>query len=97
MRWGVLDIALNLAAVAVPRMSYCVLSNIGRRVGKEELLLAVDTFLSFIKAMEAATTQAELDAAASGPGKPAKGTKEHAAATEVYMRKVEEFKKGAAA
>lgn len=45
--WGVLDIALNVAAIFVPGVSYCVLSNIGRRVGREDLLLAVDTFLSF--------------------------------------------------
>lgn len=45
--WGVLDIALNLAAVPLPAVSYCALSNLGRRVGREDLLLAIDTFLSF--------------------------------------------------
>src|SRR5687767_9178201 len=45
--WGILDIALNLAAVAVPGVSFCVLSNIGRRFGREDLLLAIDTLLSF--------------------------------------------------
>lgn len=45
--WGLLDIALNLAAVAVPRVSYCLLSNAGRWFGREDLLLAIDTLLSF--------------------------------------------------
>lgn len=51
---GVADVVLNLGAVASPRrVSYCLLSNIGRRLDgskggtMERLLLAVDTLLSF--------------------------------------------------
>ncbi|HEY3359782.1 MAG TPA: hypothetical protein VGQ83_41415 [Polyangia bacterium] len=53
--WGALDVALNLAAIAWPgAVSYCALSNAGRRLdrraarpGREQLLLALDTLLSF--------------------------------------------------
>jgi len=52
--WGVADVILNIAAVVTPRrVSYCLLSNIGRRLGAtndpstERLMLAVDTLLSF--------------------------------------------------
>lgn len=53
--WGVLDVVLNVLAVAAPsRVSFCVLSNVGRLLdarsrqgGWEALLLAVDTLLSF--------------------------------------------------
>jgi hypothetical protein len=53
--WGALDVALNLAAIAWPRaVSYCALSNVGRLLdrrdgvpGREQLLLAVDTFFAF--------------------------------------------------
>jgi hypothetical protein len=54
MAWGAIDVALNLAAVIHPRrVSYCLLSNAGRlldhrRTGAtEQLLLALDTLLSF--------------------------------------------------
>ena len=45
--WGALDVALNVAAIPVPGLSYCLLSNIGRRFGREDLLLAIDTLLAF--------------------------------------------------
>jgi hypothetical protein len=53
--WGALDVALNLAAIAWPgAVSYCALSNLGRLLdrrrgapGREQLLLAVDTFFAF--------------------------------------------------
>lgn len=48
--WGVVDILLNLLAVAIPgHLSWCLLSNLGRRFGEpwEDRLLALDTFLSF--------------------------------------------------
>jgi hypothetical protein len=52
--WGAIDVVLNLLAVMYPqRVSYCLLSNVGRaldhrRVGAaERLLLALDTLLSF--------------------------------------------------
>lgn len=54
--WGVLDAVLNLAVLVAPeRLSFCVLSNLGRmldrrwpRPGLEELLLAVDTLATFL-------------------------------------------------
>ncbi|MCO5170249.1 MAG: hypothetical protein M9894_28270 [Planctomycetes bacterium] len=52
--WGALDVLLNLVALAAPRVSFCLLSNVGRLLdarsrqgGWEALLLAVDTLLSF--------------------------------------------------
>jgi hypothetical protein len=52
--WGASDVLLNVAAVASPNhVSYCLLSNIGRRLDRakrgttERLLLAVDTLMSF--------------------------------------------------
>jgi len=53
--WGGLDVALNLGAVVWPRaVGYCALSNLGRLLdrrggarGREQLLLAVDTFCAF--------------------------------------------------
>lgn len=51
MIWGALDILLNVLAIAAPgQVSYCLLSNLGRRHGEvwEDRLLAVDTFLSFV-------------------------------------------------
>lgn len=53
--WGIVDILLNLLSVSLPRsVSYCLLSNIGRRIdihaGRENwerILLALDTLLTF--------------------------------------------------
>jgi hypothetical protein len=52
--WGVADALLNLVSVVSPRrVSYCVLSNVGRLLDRsgssttEQLLLALDTLLSF--------------------------------------------------
>jgi hypothetical protein len=53
--WGALDVLLNLAAILWPRsVGYCLLSNLGRRLGRraerpmlERRLLAIDTLLSF--------------------------------------------------
>jgi hypothetical protein len=45
--WGGADLLLNFAALVWPRrVGYCVLSTLGRRVGAERQLLAVDAFLS---------------------------------------------------
>ena len=49
--WAVADAVLNLLALVFPqRVSYCVLSMIGRGIGAraENLGLAVDTLLSFL-------------------------------------------------
>lgn len=54
--WGIFDILLNILSVPLPKsVSYCLLSNIGRRIdahtGRENLehiLLAVDTLLTFV-------------------------------------------------
>jgi hypothetical protein len=54
--WGVLDVLLNIVSLGWPRsVSYCFLSNIGRRIDVhaggenwEQTLLAVDTFLTFV-------------------------------------------------
>lgn len=43
-------------------------------------------FAAFLAAMEAAADLAALDQAATGPAKPAKGTPQHAQATETYLR-----------
>ena len=56
MIWGVVDIGINLVAVPFPgRLSWCLLSNLGRlvdrcREGKnwEKVLLGVDTTASFL-------------------------------------------------
>lgn len=48
--WGAVDILLNVLAIAAPgQISYCLLSNLGRRRGEiwEDRGLALDTFLSF--------------------------------------------------
>jgi hypothetical protein len=53
--WGILDVALNLAAIVWPgALSYCALSNLGRVLdrrrgprGREQLLLACDTLAAF--------------------------------------------------
>ena len=53
--WGAMDAVLNLLSLSVPTsVSYCVLSNVGRTIDRsianhrwENLLLAVDTVLSF--------------------------------------------------
>lgn len=47
---------------------------------------AIDAvFAAYIAAIESATTQKDLDKAATGPGKPTKGTNEHVRATAAYM------------
>jgi hypothetical protein len=54
--WGATDILLNILSLPLPRLvSYCLLSNIGRRIdvhtgGKswEPILLGLDTLLSFL-------------------------------------------------
>ena len=54
--WGFVDILFNILSVPLPRsVSYCLLSNIGRRIdvqtGREDLehiLLALDTLLTFV-------------------------------------------------
>ena len=53
--WGAMDAVLNFLSLTVPTsVSYCVLSNVGRIIDRpmahhrwENLLLAVDTVLSF--------------------------------------------------
>ena len=50
--WACADAVLNLVALVLPeRFSYCLLSMIGRKLfgeRQEQILLAVDTLLSFI-------------------------------------------------
>ena len=54
--WGIIDILLNILSVPLPKpVSYCLLSNIGRRIdvhtGRENLehiLLAADTLITFV-------------------------------------------------
>ncbi|MDH3671195.1 MAG: hypothetical protein OES46_08505 [Gammaproteobacteria bacterium] len=56
MAWGIVDILLNVLSVPLPRsLSYCLLSNIGRRIdiytgreNGEHILLAVDTLFTFV-------------------------------------------------
>jgi nucleoside-triphosphatase THEP1 len=56
-----------------------------------------DVFAKFLAAMEAAKTLPELDAAASAPGKPTKGSKEYERASEMYKaRKAQLEQRGAA-
>lgn len=43
-------------------------------------------FVAYLAAMVAAADQASLDAAATAPAKPVKGTPQHALATETYLR-----------
>jgi hypothetical protein len=43
------------------------------------------TFAAYLDSINRAVDLAELDRAATGPGKPAKGTPEHAAATQAYL------------
>lgn len=56
-----------------------------------------DVFAKFLAAIGKATTQAELDAAATGPGKPAKGTPQHKQATDAYLARKAEIERGVAA
>lgn len=44
-----------------------------------------DVFAKYLAAMQSAGSLAELDAAATGPGKPTKGTPEHKRATDAYL------------
>ncbi|MEN8803332.1 MAG: hypothetical protein ABF297_15290 [Thiogranum sp.] len=54
--WGIVDILFNILSVPLPgSVSYCLLSNIGRRIdihaGRkdwEHILLAADTLLTFV-------------------------------------------------
>jgi hypothetical protein len=46
-----------------------------------------DTFTAYLKSINTAPDLAELDRAATGPGKPAKGTPEHASATAAYIER----------
>jgi hypothetical protein len=54
--WGIVDILLNIISVPLPgSVSYCLLSNIGRRIdvhtgrqNSEHILLAVDTLFTFV-------------------------------------------------
>ena len=46
-----------------------------------------DTFTAYLASVNAAGDLAELDRAATGPGKPSKGTPEHAAATAAYLER----------
>jgi len=56
MVWGVIDALLNVAVLFAPvPVSFCALSNIGRlldrrwpRPGHEDMLLAIDTLLTFV-------------------------------------------------
>ncbi len=48
-----------------------------------------DVFATYLKAMESAATLVDLDAVATGQGKPAKGTPEHAKAIPVYVARKE--------
>lgn len=56
-----------------------------------------DAFTSFLAAIDKAQDQAELDRAATGPGKPAKGTPEHAKATAAYLARKAKLEQGVAA
>jgi hypothetical protein len=58
-----------------------------REVAPESTLVSVaidEVFAAFLAGMEAATDQAALDKAAAQPGKPTKGTPQHAIASDVY-------------
>lgn len=56
-----------------------------------------DTFAAYLKAIESASDAGALDKAASGPGKPAKGTPQHKRATEVYLARKAQLANGVAA
>lgn len=56
-----------------------------------------DAFAAYLAAMESAATLAELDRVATGPGRPARGTPEHAKATATYLARRKQLEKGAAA
>lgn len=64
-------------------------------VADTALSSAVDqAFSEYLRAVRDAKTPAELDAAATGPGKPAKGTKEYALAGQVYLARKKELAGG---
>ena len=44
-----------------------------------------DAFTAYLAAIDGATDLPSLDSAATGPGKPSKGTKEHKQATAAYL------------
>ena len=55
MIWGVVDMGINLIAVPLPgRLSWCLLSNLGRLIDRgrgmkwEKVLLAIDTTAAFL-------------------------------------------------
>ena len=54
-------------------------------------------FDAFVAAIVAAQDQASLDKAATGPGRPTKGTPEHARATEAYLQRKAALANGASA
>ncbi len=75
-----------IAVVEAPKASTAVASAVS------------DVFAAYLVAVNAAPDLAELDRAATGPGKPAKGTAEHAAASAAYLdRKAKLTANGASA
>jgi hypothetical protein len=56
-----------------------------------------DVFAAYLEAVASAPTLSELDARATGPGKPAKGTPDHKRATEAYLARKTELSKERAA
>jgi hypothetical protein len=54
-------------------------------------------FAAYLAAMEAAADQVALDKVATGPGRPAKGTPQHAQATGVYLARKAQLANGVAA
>jgi hypothetical protein len=56
-----------------------------------------DAFTGFLAAMTKAADLKSLDDAATGPGKPVKGTPEHARATETYLARKAQLTNGVAA
>src|SRR5690606_37327924 len=53
-----------------------------------------DAFAVYLAAMASAATLADLDRVATGPGRPARGTPEHARATAAYLARKEQIEKG---
>lgn len=56
-----------------------------------------DAFTAYLASVEAATSLPELDKAAAGPGRPAKGSDQYAKATSVYLARKAKLSNGAAA
>lgn len=77
---------LNSGAVPVPRVA-----PVAATAKRDDVADAVDAvFEQYLAAVTAAPTQSDLDKAATGPGRPAKGTPQYARATKAYLdRKAE--------